>query len=78
MGRKLDKTRDFGVSQVLDGPTTYLQDDVVFDANGDELIPLAQHGAQPEPTKRKVLPKDPADEASAATLTEIEKQLGLN
>jgi hypothetical protein len=76
MGRKLDRTRDYGASQVLDGPTTYLQDDIVFDSNGEELIPLVPHNEQPEQAKRKVLPKAPTDEATQ-TLTEIEKQLGL-
>lgn len=77
MGRKLDLTRDYGVSMSVGEPTTFIQDDVVFDTNGNEIMPLVPHD-QPEPSKRKVLPKTPASVEESANMSEIEKQLGLN
>lgn len=78
MGRKLDWNREYATSMVLDGPTTHIQDDVVFDNMGNELMPLAAHAEQPAQEKRKVLPKAPLSDAEAAASAEIAKQLGLS
>lgn len=80
MAKKLDRSRDFGEIMGSDNGAAFVQDEILFDASGNELViagatPPKKATAAPVPKKATaapVKPEVPADQVTA----QLEGELG--
>lgn len=69
MAKKLDRKREFGEVMGHEGGACFIQDEILFDAEGNELVTAKAPVAAKAPAKKVAAPAPvPADDQLAAQL----------